>query len=357
MPTNKNIDLKIHEIPSKDIWDYMVENNLVNEDEFYLLHDERLSDVEEHTHEISDVNGLSTSLDNKLNKTGDAKDNTVTFTQSSTRTNISTGEKLSVLFGKIKKYFADLKTVAFTGSYNDLSDKPAIPTVTNDLTNALKSNYDTAYTHSQSAHAPSNAQKNVQSDWNATSGDALILNKPTIPSEVTESTVSGWGFTKNSGTYSKPSGGIPKTDLASAVQTSLGKADTALQSFTETDPTVPAWAKEANKPTYTASEVGAVPTTRTVNSKTLSSNITLTASDVGARPSTWTPTASDVGAVPTTRTVNGKSLSSNIVLKTSDIENNSGYLTQSDKLQAGTGIDITDGVISLSLPLAEGASF
>lgn len=32
------------------------------------------------------------------------------------------------------------------------------------------------------------------------------------------------------GTYSKPSGGIPKSDLASAVQTSLGKADTALQS-------------------------------------------------------------------------------------------------------------------------------
>lgn len=31
------------------------------------------------------------------------------------------------------------------------------------------------------------------------------------------------------GTYSKPSGGIPKTDLASAVQASLGKADTALQ--------------------------------------------------------------------------------------------------------------------------------
>lgn len=38
------------------------------------------------------------------------------------------------------------------------------------------------------------------------------------------------------GTYSKPSGGIPATDLASAVQTSLGKADTALQSYTETDP-------------------------------------------------------------------------------------------------------------------------
>lgn len=32
------------------------------------------------------------------------------------------------------------------------------------------------------------------------------------------------------GKYSKPEGGIPKTDLAAAVQTSLGKADTALQS-------------------------------------------------------------------------------------------------------------------------------
>ena len=35
---------------------------------------------------------------------------------------------------------------------------------------------------------------------------------------------------KYTGTYSKPSGGIPKSDLSSAVQTSLGKADTALQS-------------------------------------------------------------------------------------------------------------------------------
>lgn len=65
----------------------------------------------------------------------------------------------------------------------------------------------------------------------ATSGNYNDLsNKPTIPTAVTESTVSGWGFTKNTGTYSKPSGGIPKTDLTSAVQTSLGKADTALQS-------------------------------------------------------------------------------------------------------------------------------
>lgn len=64
-----------------------------------------------------------------------------------------------------------------------------------------------------------------------------------------------------SGFYTKPSGGIPKTDLAAAVQTSLGLADTALQSFTETDPTVPSWAKQSSKPTYTAVEVGAEPVT------------------------------------------------------------------------------------------------
>lgn len=54
---------------------------------------------------------------------------------------------------------------------------------------------------------------------------------------------------------------VAKSDLATAVQTSLGKADTALQSYTETDPTVPAWAKEPNRPTYTASDVGALPDT------------------------------------------------------------------------------------------------
>lgn len=56
----------------------------------------------------------------------------------------------------------------------------------------------------------------------ATSGSYNDLsNKPTIPSAVTESTVSGWGFTKNTGTYSKPASGIPKTDLAKDVQEAL----------------------------------------------------------------------------------------------------------------------------------------
>ena len=58
--------------------------------------------------------------------------------------------------------------------------------------------------------------------------------------------------------------GLSTNDFTNAYKTKL---DSALTSYTETDPTVPAWAKEATKPTYTASEVGAVPTTRTVNGK------------------------------------------------------------------------------------------
>ena len=48
---------------------------------------------------------------------------------------------------------------------------------------------------------------------------------------------------------------------------------------------VHSWAKQSSKPSYSASEVGAVPTSRTVNGKALSSNISLSAGDVGAAPS------------------------------------------------------------------------
>lgn len=63
------------------------------------------------------------------------------------------------------------------------------------------------------------------------SGDKTKLDGiATGATKVDSNTVSEWGYTKNTGTYSKPSTGIPKTDLASAVQTSLDKADSALQS-------------------------------------------------------------------------------------------------------------------------------
>lgn len=119
--------------------------------------------------------GVYSALANKLGKTGDGSNVTAAFTAASTRINIATGEKLSVLLGKIAKWLGDLKALAF-------KDK------------------------------------------------------------------------------------VAKTDLADDVQTSLGKADSALQSYTESDPTVPEWAKAATKPSYTASEVGALPNTTVIPS-------------------------------------------------------------------------------------------
>ena len=77
--------------------------------------------------------------------------------------------------------------------------------------------------------------------------------------------------------------GLSTNDFTNADK---AKLNSALQSYTETDPTVPAWAKATSKPSYTASEVGAVPTTRTINGKALSANITLSATDVGALSNT-----------------------------------------------------------------------
>lgn len=62
-----------------------------------------------------------------------------------------------------------------------------------------------------------------------------------------------------------------------------------------------------------------VPLTRTVNGKALSSDITLSADNVGARANTWTPTADQVGAVPTNRKVNNKALSADVTLDAGDV--------------------------------------
>ena len=99
---------------------------------------------------------------------------------------------------------------------------------TNDYTTAEKNKL---------AGIASGAEVNVQSDWNVTNtnSDAYIKNKPTIDtalSTTSTNAVQNKAVTVGiNAKYTKPSTGIPKTDLASAVQTSLGKADTALQSI------------------------------------------------------------------------------------------------------------------------------
>lgn len=55
-------------------------------------------------------------ISGKLDKTGNGSNVTAAFTAASTRANIATGEKLSVLFGKIAKWFGDLGSLAFKSS-------------------------------------------------------------------------------------------------------------------------------------------------------------------------------------------------------------------------------------------------
>lgn len=57
--------------------------------------------------------GVYSSINNKLDKTGNGSNVTAAFTAASTRANIATGEKLSVLFGKVAKWFSDLGSLAF----------------------------------------------------------------------------------------------------------------------------------------------------------------------------------------------------------------------------------------------------
>ena len=98
-----------------------------------------------------------------------------TFAESGTRSNIVSGETLSTLFGKIKKFFADLKTVAFTGSYTDLSNKPTSMQNPNSLTltmNGSATNYNGSATASKSWYAPTSG---------GTAGYNLISNGSGAP--------------------------------------------------------------------------------------------------------------------------------------------------------------------------------
>lgn len=89
--------------------------------------------------------------------------------------------------------------------------------------------------------------------------------------------------------YTKPSGGIPKTDLASDVQTSLGKADTALQSAPVTSVN-----GKTGDVTLGAGDVGALPSSTkfvsSVNGKTGAVTGLATQDEVNAKQNTLTET-------------------------------------------------------------------
>lgn len=120
-----------------------------------------------------DVTAEQIGLDKVPNVT--TNNQSPTFTEATTRANITSGETLSTLFGKIKKFFTDLKTVAFTGSYTDLSNKPTSMQNPNSLTltmNGSTTNYNGSATASKSWYAPTSV---------GTAGYNLISNGSGAP--------------------------------------------------------------------------------------------------------------------------------------------------------------------------------
>lgn len=83
---------------------------------------------------------------NKLDKTGDGSDVTVTFTEAAIDTDIASGDKLSILFGKILKRFSTI-TSKFTtvdnsitqieSDISDITDGTTVVAQANKVTNAL----------------------------------------------------------------------------------------------------------------------------------------------------------------------------------------------------------------------------
>lgn len=66
---------------------------------------------------------------------------TISFSEAEERSNIESTDTIKVILGKIKKFFSSFATVAFSGSYNDISDTPDLSDVAlsgsyNDLKNA-----------------------------------------------------------------------------------------------------------------------------------------------------------------------------------------------------------------------------
>ena len=126
------------------------------------------------------------------------------------------------------------------------------------------------------------------------------------------------------GAYTKPSTGIPKSDLVSSVQTSLGKADTALQSAPVTSVN-----SKTGAVSLSASDVGALPDSTTIPTKT--SDLT---NDSGFLTSAGAVTSfnGQHGAVTYTApvtSVNGQTgaVTVSVPTKTSDLQNDSGYIT------------------------------
>lgn len=127
----KYVDDEIAKIPTPDVSAQIKAHN-----ESETAHPYILGLIPTKTSQLDNDSGYLTQhqdISGKLDKTGDGSNVTAAFSTATTRANIATSEKLSVLFGKIAKWFADLGALAF-------KDKVA----KTDLTTEVQQSIDTA---------------------------------------------------------------------------------------------------------------------------------------------------------------------------------------------------------------------
>ena len=127
----------------------------------------------------------------------------VEFNEASSRQQINSGESVKTLFGKIRKFLTDLKAVAFSGAYSDLSGVP-------DLTKyALKSKYgDTTINVGRKADTTVGEYSTAEG-YNATAsgivshaeGQSTIASEDCAHAEGWNTTASGkWSHAEGQGT-------------------------------------------------------------------------------------------------------------------------------------------------------------
>lgn len=107
----KYVDDAIGKIPTPDV---SAQIKAHNEDK--TAHPDIRAKIPTKISQLTNDSGYLTQhqdISGKLDKTGNGSNVTAAFTAATTRANIATGEKLSVLFGKIAKWFADLGALAF----------------------------------------------------------------------------------------------------------------------------------------------------------------------------------------------------------------------------------------------------
>lgn len=133
-------------------------------------------------------------ISGKLDKTGDGSNVTAAFTAAETRTNIATGEKLSILLGKIAKWLSDLKALAFKDKVakTDLADdvQTSLGKADSALQSVSKSDVGLGNVANERQYSSANPPPYPVTSVNGKTG-AVTVSVPTVP--ATTSLIKGDG--------------------------------------------------------------------------------------------------------------------------------------------------------------------